>query len=194
LNHIETAMQHALAIWQQVKKLQELGMRGGDPCAEAQARAAVFQLRAMWLSEYASTLQQSSTEQEGIPRSFGTGLLPPGLERETDLNAVKQRRIEALQFLVEARQARKMSGLDDIALVCSAQIELANAKLESTTVKNERLNHIETALRHALTIWQRVKKMQEPGMKSAEAAPEAQARAAVFKFREIWLTEQATAP
>jgi hypothetical protein len=174
--------------------MQEVGISGGEAAPEAQARAAVFQLREMWLSEYASTLQQPSTGQKGITKSFGTGLLPPGLEHEADLNAIKQRRIEALQSLVEARQARKMSGLDDIALVCSAQIELANAKLESTTVKNERLNHIETALRHALTIWQRVKKMQEPGMKSAEAAPEAQARAAVFKFREIWLTEQATAP
>jgi len=31
--------------------------------------------------------------QEGIPANVGTGVLPPGLDGETDLNAIKQTRI-----------------------------------------------------------------------------------------------------
>ena len=38
--------------------------------------------------------------QEGIPANVG-GDLPPGLAGETDLNAIKQRRIEALQGAVD---------------------------------------------------------------------------------------------
>jgi len=38
--------------------------------------------------------------QEGIPANV-RGELPPGLAGETDLNAIKQRRIEALQGAVD---------------------------------------------------------------------------------------------
>lgn len=132
--------------------------------------------------------------QDGIPSDIGDGVLPPGLKGVTDINAIRQSRVEALQRLVEARQSSNMSGVDDIALLCSAQIELLIAKRDSTAAKTERLKHIEAALRHAMTIWQRVKKLQDSGMRGGEAAVEARARATVFQFREMWLTENATTP
>ena len=132
--------------------------------------------------------------QEGISANIGSGVFPPGLEGETDLNAIKRRSIEALEGALEALQARYERGLDNINFLRAAQIELAIAKLDSTTVKKERLDHIETALNNALLTWQRPKELQTVGARGGDAASEAQARAAVFKFRVMWLAEKAAGP
>ena len=132
--------------------------------------------------------------QEGIPANVGTGVLPPGLEVETDLSAIKQKRIEALQGAVEALRTRYMSGLDNIDFLLAAQIELAIAKLDFTTVKKERLDHIETALTNALENWQRVEELRKVGLRGGDDATEVKARAAVFKFRVMWLAEKAAGP
>jgi len=194
LDHIETALASALLTWQSVKGLQEFGTRGGDSVSEAQARAAVFKFRAVWLAEKAAGPQQPSVGQEGIPANVGTGVRPPGLEGETDLNAIKQRRIEALQDAVKALQVRNDQGLDNINFLLAAQIELASAKLDSTTVKKERLDHIETALASALMAWQRVNALKNVFARGGDSVSEAQARAAVFKFRVMWLAEKAASP
>ena len=132
--------------------------------------------------------------QEGIPANVGTGVLPPGLDGETDLNAIKRKRIEALQLAVEVLRNRYERGLISISFELAAQIELAMAKLDSTTVKQERLDHIETAVISALSVWQRIHELQKIGARGGEEDAEVQARAAVFRFREMWLTEKAAAP
>ncbi len=132
--------------------------------------------------------------QEGIPANVGDGTLPPGLEGETDLNAIRQRRIDASQAAINALHARFNRGLDNSCLLLVAQNELLSANLDSTTAKKERLDHIETALTSALLAWQRVKELQLAGVWGGDAAAEVQARAAVFKFRAMWLAENAAVP
>ncbi len=85
---------------------------------------------------------------------------------------------------------RNERGLDNINLVLAARIELAMAQLELTTVKKERLDHIESCLKSALLAWQRVKELQKAVAKGGDAATEAQARAAIFKYRALWLKEK----
>ena len=199
LDHIETALATALKTWQRVVEMRKVGLRGGDDATECWTRAAVFKFRVMWLAESAAgpqqpEIRQPSTWREGIPANVGTGVLPPGLEVETDLNAIKQKRIEALQGTVEALQTRSMSGLDNIDFLLAAQNEQVIAKLDSTTVKEERLDHIETALASALKTWQRVEELRKAGSQGGEPAKEFQSRAAVFKFRVMWLAEKATGP
>ena len=131
--------------------------------------------------------------QEGIPANVG-GVFPPGLEGETDLKAIKQRRIEALQVSVEALAATKSIRSQNIDFLHATQIELAIAKLDSTTDKKERLDHIETALATALMTWQRVETLRQAGAMAIDVATECQTRAAVFKFRVMWLAEKAADP
>jgi hypothetical protein len=137
-------------------------------------------------------LTTTAIGQEGIPAGVGTGYLPPGLEGETDLKVINQKWIETLQGCVEAMQARYESGRDNINGLLAAQMELAMAQLDSTTVKKERLDHIEIALRSALLTWQRIKEFQKVGARGGDAAEEIQSRAALFKYRSMWLEEKAS--
>lgn len=132
----------------------------------------------------------SAIGQEGIPADVGTGLLPPGLEGESDLKVINLRRIEALRENVEALQARYERGLDNINLLCVAQIELLTAQLDSTTLKKERLDYIENSLKFALLTWQMVKNLQKVGARGGDVATECQSRAAVFRYRAMWLKEK----
>jgi hypothetical protein len=77
----------------------------------------------------------------------------------------------------------------ELRVLLAAQEELAIANLETTPMKKDRLAHIETALIKSLLIWQRAESMQKQG--SGSVADEAKARAAVFKFRAMWLAEKA---
>ena len=128
--------------------------------------------------------------QEGIPVGVGNGELPPGLEGVSDLRVINQMRIETLHQSVEALQARYERGLDNINLLLAAQLELATAQLDSTKVKKERLDHIENSLKFALLTWQRLKELQKVGARGGDAAAECQSRAAVFRYRAMWLKEK----
>lgn len=128
--------------------------------------------------------------QEGIPVNFGTKVLPEGLAGETDIKVINQKRVETLQLADKALQDRYRAGLLPIDVSLKAQIELTEARLETTTVTKERLVHIENGLKGALLTWQVVKERQRIGARGGEAENEALARAAVFKFRAMWLKEQ----
>ena len=190
LDHIQTALTSALLAWQQADARQKVGAVGDE--TECQTRAAVFKFRAMWLAEKAAGPQQTSPGQEIILANVGNGVLPPGLDGETDLNVIKQRRIGALQGAVEALGKRFRTGRDDINFMLTAQIELVIAKLDSTTIKKERLDHIESALTGALVTWQRVDAERKTGQSGP--APESKTRAAVFRFLAMWLAEKAAGP
>jgi len=190
LDHIQTALTSALLAWQQADARQKVGAVGDE--TECQTRAAVFKFLAMWLAEKAAGPQQTSPGQEVILANVGNGVLPPGLVGETDLKAIKQRRIEALQGAVEALEKRFRTGRDDINFMLTAQIELVTAKLDSTTIKKERLDHIESALTGALVTWQRVDAERKTGQSGP--APESKTRAAVFRFLAMWLAENAAGP
>jgi len=99
--------------------------------------------------------------QEGIPANFGTEDLPPGLEGETDLSAIKRKRIEALQLAVEVTRIRIQQGQVNISVLLAAQTELAMAKLDSTIVNKERLDHLEMSATSALETWQRVNELRK---------------------------------
>ncbi len=197
LEVIHDALLAALLTWQRVKELQKNGVRGGDAAAEAQTRVAVFRCQFMWLKEKAGAGNQSKAlgppglGQGGILESVGTGLLPPGLDRDTELHAIKQSRIDALQNEVQALQARYESGLDNMGYLFAAHEELTFARLDATNVKQERLDSIQDALRAALLTWQRAKELQKAGVRGGDAATEIQARAAVFRYRVMWLKEKA---
>jgi len=99
-----------------------------------------------------------------------------------------------LQDAVEVLRIRHELGLVNFGFLLTAQIELAIAKVDSTTVKQERLDHIETAVISALKAWQRINELQKVGARGGDVDAEVQARAAVFKFRVMWLAEKAVAP
>jgi len=132
--------------------------------------------------------------QEGIPAHLGSGVLPPGLEGVTDLNTIKQRRIEALQRVVEVQQARYYTfshSVDSLrAELNAAHNDLLMANLDSTTVKKQRLDHIEMTLTSAPLAWQTAEKQRIYSILDKEA----QVRADVFKFRGMWLEEKAAYP
>ena len=190
LDHIQTALTSALLAWQQADARQKVGAVGDE--TECQTRAAVFKFRAMWLAEKAAGPKQTSNGLETTLANVGNGLLPPGLEGETNLNVIKQRRIESLVVAFRVLEVRSHHGLGDTNFLLAAQIELAIAMLESTTVKRERLDHIESALSSALKAWQRAEARQKNGQ--SDETPECQTRAVVFKFREMWLAEKAAGP
>ena len=137
-------------------------------------------------------LTTTTIGQDGIPANIGTGVLPPGMEGETDLKVINQKWIEALQNQLEALQARYDRGLDNINLLMEAQMELLIAKLDSTSVKQERLDYIQGAMGLALLTWQRIKELQKMGARGGDTFAEAQSRASVFKYREMWLKEKAS--
>jgi hypothetical protein len=136
-------------------------------------------------------LTTTAIGQEGIPVGVGNGDLPPGLEGVSDLKVINQKRIECLQEAVDALQFRHEQGLDKINLLLAARIELAMAQLESTTVKKERLAHIESCLKSALLAWQMAGELQKVAARGSVVAAECQSRAAVFKYRAMWLKEKA---
>jgi hypothetical protein len=187
LAHMETALISSLSAWQYLDAREKVGAGRADE--ELQARAAVFKFRAMWLAENAGNSQHPANAQEEMLAKVGNGSLPPGLAGETDLNVIKQKRIEALRDAVEIVRRRYRNGTDQINILLAPQNELLLANLDSTTVKKERLAHIETALINSLSTWQDIDVQLKDGRVRADE--EAQARAAVFKFWVMWLAENA---
>ncbi len=182
----------ALPTWQRIRELQKVGAIGGEADAEAQARAAVFRYRVMWIKEKAGDNSQLKAVElpaighEGIPVNVGTGELPPGLENVTELQAIQRSQIEVLRLCVD----RYDGGLININNLLAAQTELAIARLDTTNVKQERLDFIQEALEAALKTWQRIHELQKVASRGGADA-EAQARAAVFRYRVMWLKEKA---
>lgn len=131
-----------------------------------------------------------ASAQEGIPVDLGTKDYPPGLLNETDERVIQSKRIEALTVALEALSQRYQTGLIGIEPVLQTQLELIEAQLESTPVKQERMLHLEGALRSALILWQRAKQAKDLGMQGGDAASEAKARAAVYRYRRMWLMEK----
>ena len=131
--------------------------------------------------------------QEGIPTNVGTGELPPGLEGVKDLDVVQQNQIDALRLREEVLRngyEREMIKIDNLSDV---QTELALARRDTTNVKQERLDFIQEALISALKRWQGIRVLQIVGSRGGEVDAEAQARAAVFRYRIMWLKENARA-
>ena len=190
LDHIQTALTSALLAWQQADARQRVGAVGDE--TEYQTRAAVFKFLAMWLTEKTAGPHQTPHGPEIILANVGNGVLPPGLDGETDLNAIKQRRIEALQGAVEALKRRFRTGRDNFNFMLSAQNELVIAKLDSTTIKKDRLDHIESAVTSALETWRRVDAEQKAGL--SNRAPECQTRAEIFRYLAMWFAEKAAGP
>lgn len=195
LEYIQAAFNSALLTWQRVKELQDVGMRGGDAAAEAQARAAVFWVRVVWLKEKSKAESNPSSllGHKGLDPAVGTGVFPEGLAGVNDLKKVQLSLVAVLQSTVQAMQARYESGLDNIGLLLDWQMELAVAQLDATDDKQERLDHLQVAFNSALLTWQRVKELQKVGMRGGDMASESMARAAVFKFRVMWLDERVKA-
>lgn len=195
LEYLQAAFNSALLTWQRVKKLQSVGMRGGDAAAEAQARAAVFRVRVAWLKEEAkgASNPSSSPAHRGLDPTIGTGAFPEGIAGVDDVKNVQLSRVAVLQSKVQAMQARHESGLDKIGLLLASQMELAVAQLDTTNDKQERLDHLQAAFHRALLTWQRIKELQNVGMVGGDVASEFQAREAVFKYYALWLKEKSKA-
>ncbi len=189
LDLIQEALSSALLAWQRAKELQRVGASGGDSATEALTRAAVFRYRVLWLKEKAA--ESPASEQEGIPQEFGTGLLPPGLVGDSTIDVIQKSRIDVLQEAVSALQSRNDEGLDSISQLLDAQLELTTARLDAADAKQERMDLIQESLRTALLTWQRVKELQRVGARGGDAGSEAQAKAAVFRYRSMWFKEKA---
>ncbi len=130
--------------------------------------------------------------QDGLDTAIGTALFPEGIVGVTDIKKVQLSRIEALKSNVQALQSRYESGLDNIDFLLKSHAELAVAQLDIANNKLERLDYIQAAFNSALLTWQRVKELQKVGMRGGDHAAETQARAAVFRFRVMWLKEKAS--
>ncbi len=197
LDFIQEALGSALLAWQRTVELQRVGARGGDTATEALTRAAVFGYRVMWLKEKHSesgqsqALESPASEHEGIPQDVGTGLLPQGLIGDSSLDVIQQHRIDALQETVRGLHSRVLEGSDKINNLLDAQLDLTLARLDVANIKQERLDLIEDSLRTALFTWQRVKELQRVGARGGDQGSEGQARAAVFRYRVMWLNEKA---
>jgi hypothetical protein len=194
LEFIQDAFVAALKTWQRIHESQLVGTPSGRADKEALARAAVFRFRAMWLKENTGEnppkelLGQPAVSQDGIPIKIGTGKLPPGLVGVTELDEIQKSRIDALKQCVEVQRSRFEQRLNDSNLLLAAQMELAIAQLDTTTVKQERLKFIQDAFVTALETWQRAHELQLVGIPSKP--DETQARAAVFAYRSMWLKER----
>ncbi len=129
--------------------------------------------------------------QEGIPSKVGTGKMPPGLAGVTDLHAIEKSQIDALSECAEVLRGRYQRGLVSINTLMDAETRLCLARLETTSVKQERLDIIQEALVHALTTWQRINELKQVNARGGEADAETQARAEVYRYRVMWLKEKA---
>lgn len=195
LGFIRAAFDSALLTWQRVKELQTVGMRGGDAASEAQARAAVFRVRVLWLKETSKAGSNPSRSRglQGLEPGVAAGVFPEGIAGVDNIKEVQLSRVAVLQSTVQAMQARHESGLDKIGLLLASQMELALAQLDTTNDKLERLEHLQAAFHRALLTWQRIKELQNVGMVGGDMASECQARQAVFKFYAMWLKERSKA-
>ena len=191
LDFIQEALVASLETWQWIHELQLVGK--GSAYKEALARAAVFRFRAMWLKENAGEnppkglLGQPTAGQVGIPIKIGTGKFPPGLVGVTELDDIQKSRIDALkQCVIEQNKYYEM-GLSNMNFFPPAQMELVIAQLDSTKVKEKRLECIQEAFVEALETWHRIYELKSVGR--GDKIHEALARAAVFRFSAMWLKE-----
>lgn len=132
-------------------------------------------------------LSASALGQEGIPGNIGTEKFPPILVGGTERDATQRSRIAALQDAVEMLTSLTQHGKRSINELLAIQTELAIAQLETTDDAQERLDFVQEAYFAALDAWRRTN-----GMLAARTRgkfDEAQARAAVFAYRVIWLKE-----
>ncbi len=79
----------------------------------------------------------------------------------------------------------------EAGFLLEAQNELADAQLDTTEDRKQRLDFIQAAFNNALMTWQRIKELQSVGMRGGDAASETQAKAAAFRLRVLWLKEKA---
>ena len=168
-----------------VNGLCEAGAAGGNTASETKARADVFRFRVMWWKE-------TAIRQGGEEANLGTGQLPKGLAGVTNVKELRVLRIEALKDAMEATRLRYEHGLDNIDFLLELQMELVSAQLETTDDKQERLDYIREAFNAALRTWQRCVVLREAEAFGGDTASETKARAAVFRFRVMWLKEKAT--
>lgn len=138
------------------------------------------------LAQDSDNFARSSTTLVESAKKVGTGYLPDGFEEAEDLAAIKALRVRAAEDQVNALRARYMSGLDNVNFLLQAQIELALARIDTTTDQAEQLEHIQAGLNAALLTWQTIKELQKAGARGGDAAAEAQARNQVFRFYVWW--------
>ena len=135
-------------------------------------------------------LSASAFGQEGIPANIGTGKFPTGLDGVTELDEIQKTRIDALKESMALQQIFFEAGQRGISLneIAAAQMELLMTQLETTKDKQKRLDLIQETFVAALETWQRMHESQAAG--KGFGLDEAQARAAVFGFRAMWLKER----
>ncbi len=203
LDAIHEGLQSALISWQCCKELQRVGAKGGEVSFEAKARSRVFKYRALWLSENPTELKNGRDEHPnnaaGEPTTtindllsrIGTGAYPEGLQ-ETDLELILQNRIQAARDAVAMSKTGFEAGRDNVNLLVEAQDNLVQAKLEFEKEKEKRLDALFEGLQMALLSWQRCKELQRVGVGGGDVSSETKARSHVFKYRGMWLSENAT--
>ncbi len=76
-------------------------------------------------------------------------------------------------------------------LYYETQVELALAQLDTTDIKQERLDYIQAALNGAIEIWRVAKDRSSIGAEGSSPLDEARTRADVYKLRVMWLKENA---
>jgi hypothetical protein len=83
--------------------------------------------------------------QEGFNSPRSKGLLLEGLANATDIKKVQLLRVEALKYCMQALTDQTMSGTPSLAhladVLYERQVELTLAQLDTTDVKQERLDY-----------------------------------------------------
>ena len=122
--------------------------------------------------------------------------LPEGMAGGADIETVQLLRIEALKELLQIFEDQISSGTHAVGqlldLYHETQVDLALAQLETTDDKQERLDHIQTAVDSAIQIWKFAKDRSRIGIEGSGPEAEARARAQVYELRAMWLKEKAT--
>lgn len=135
--------------------------------------------------------------QEGFDTARGKGLLPEGIAGVTDIKKVQLLRVEALKDCMQVLNDQISSGTHSMGqlldLYLETQVELALAQLDTTDVKQERLDYIQAALNGAIQIWRIAKDRSAVAAEGSSPLDEARTRADVYKLRVMWLKEKANA-
>ena len=135
--------------------------------------------------------------QEGFDTAGEKGLLPEGIADVTDIKKVQLLRVEALKDCMQVLNDLMASGTHSMGqllkLYYETHVELALAQLDTTDVKQERLDYIQAALKGAIQIWRIAKDRSGVGAEGSSPLDEARTRADVYKLRVMWLKEKANA-